>query len=1613
MGDNKADDKKVVKKHAIRSGWIRIPLKVLMWILVFMLVLPVLVYLPPVQDLAVKIAVNVVRSGTGMTVGVGKLRLKFPLDVSLRDVYVLTEKGDTMARAGEALADVKLLPLLRLDIDINRLLLRQGYYAMASEDSSMLVGIHAGLLEVDDRSSFSLAKNEIILNKAKLRDGRLSLYMNVWKEKSASVDTAASTPFLIKAKDLKIENFNFGMSMLPVIDTLGVDMRNVEIADATVDLRENLVKWRRADVSDGTFRYLTPDEEWIKSHPEPPSKPSSGPPMRIMGDSISLQRVSGLYAIKGASPAAGFDPSYISVSGVAIGMRNFYNEGSVVRLPLTRLSALERSGLQIVEGRGLIGVDSVGLTLGDISVKTLFSTVRADAGLPFATMALGPGAPMSVKADGRLGLPDIESFMPSLKEFTLRIPARRPLDFDIDANGTVENLVIDRLRAEMPEVLRLEADGYARNLLDLKKLQADVTFDGGLYSPRVADSFLSGTGVELPAFTIKGSAGVLRDAYHADFRLLSDAGDIAADGRVSLGPETYSADIGLREFDVARFYPAPGIGRVSATIRATGAGFNPLSGHAVTDALVNISRIRYRDRDLSDITADVILDNGGNLSLCLNSPNQGLDFDIEGTGTIRPDNYAFDIAARLRDVDLWSLGLTDNVCAGKGDIYLKGAASPGRWVYDVSLKANGVDWNLPGNYIHLPGGFTADVKTDSFSTEVNLNSLLTTVNFRSSSGLPRLISGFGAASDSVLRQIERKNLAVNELRETLPPFTLDVNASGRGLLAQFLHPQGLSLDTIYGTIACDSMIRGDITAMDFRSSAVNLDTMTLTLKERGKLLDYRAHIGNRKGTFDEFAQVNLNGYLGHNRLGAFLNQRDLQGKTGYRLGLTAALMDSVLTVHLTPLKATIAYLPWTINDDNYVDYHLYSHKIYANLLARSAESSVMARTESGEFGDQQLRLKIDNLKIQDFLSMSVFAPPLTASVSTDLAVGYRDNRLLGKGTVGVKGFTYNNIGIGDLDLWLDAGYGFGGSTDVKASMNVNGEKAMSLYANMSPDENQGMKVDSVGLTLTRFPLKVANPFLGGTTLLSGFLNGDMTMGGKFSAPVLNGELAFDSVAVKIPQFGVSLNLPESPVTVADNVLTFSDFEITAANSSPLSINGTVNARKFSDIRMDLGAQARNFQLLNSDKRSRADLYGKVFLDVDAKVKGPLSRLFISGDVDLLGTTDATYRLNMDPNALAAEEQSGVVRFVNFNDSTQVADADSIAESPLNMIINAGLVISPGTQVQVILSSNGTDKVELQPTADLHYRQNYMGDMTLNGTLTLGNGFVRYSVPVIGEKMFIFDPASTLRWNGPVANPILNITAFDEMKANVTSGSNSRLVNFIVTLHATDELNKLKASFDLSTNDDLTIQNELQSMSPDQRQTQAMNMLLYGQYIGANTKANVNSGNALYGFLESRLNSMAAKYVRGVDLSFGINQYDRSVNGSRSTQTSYSYQVSKSLFNNRFKIRVGGNYSTDASPDENLAQNIVSDVSLEYIIRQTQTSNMSVRLFRHAGYESILEGEVIETGVGFVYKRRLDTLLNFFGFGRRKSSQEPLRQDSTGLVPADSVTRQRIDTNEDE
>ncbi len=1571
------DKEKKPKHHLIKNKWVRRILKTLGVLLIVILLIPVALYIPPVQTFVKNVACKVVKNSTGMDVEIGTFRLRFPLDVELQKVLVVEAAGDTMVRAETVIADVTLLPLLRLDVKLNRLMLKEGYYRMVSPDSSMIMKVNAGLLDVDNQSFANIATSEIVLNKASLKRGSIDLYMNVWKKEQQPDTATSSTPFLIKANDLELEDFRFGMSMLPTIDTLNINAKSINLSRAVIDLRKNMVTWKMAKVSEGDGEYLVPDPEWVKLHPAPVTPESDSAPMVIKGDSLSLDSFKFLYATDGVKPVAGFDPAYMQFSDVGISLKDFYNESATLRLPITRLEAKERSGLEVVSGKGLVAMDSTGLKIKDIDINTLYSSIRGSADLPFALMELKPEAEVFADISMRLGMPDLDNAVPMVKSYTKMLPARTPLEAAISAEGTLSSVDIKKLEIALRDVVSLKAEGYADNPLDIKKLVAEVEFDGAVSDPRLIEHFSGMKDIHIPVMRIEGEASANRENYAADFHLTTTAGDLVGNGKVSLNSEKYAADLDIVDLNVGKIMPSLGLGIVAGNIKADGVGFNPVSGKAVTSAEINIDKIEYNKKHYADIIADIKLLPDGTLDIYANSNNPGLNFQLDGTGMIKPDDYTFDLVAKLRDIDLQELGVTPEMNNGKGEFAIKGRAMPEKWIYDVDLSVEQFDWNLPNQYIHLPGGLQAKVFANEVSTKLDLNSYLTSLEFDSNYGLKSLIDRFTEVSKMLDEQLKAENLELDKIGDAIPDFNLAFYASGKGVLSQFLVPQGLGMDTLYATISKDSLLKGNVSLLNFSSGTLGIDTIKLNLAQINENLDYALHIGNRPGTLDEFAKVDLDGYVGPSGIHALLTQKNIKGESGYHLGLNATMKDSVLSVKFDPLNSTIAYMPWQFNNNNFVNYHLYTRKVVADLEAISSQSQIILKTQPNDDGEEELYVKLENIRIQDFTNMIIDAPPVAGSINSDLHILYDGSSLQGHGNLGIVDLKYERNRIGDFLLDLNAELENDGRSGIRAGLAIDGHNAVTAYASLRPD-SIGLSPDSIGLTLDRFPLSLANSFLAPNASLGGYLDGEMRMDGDFTKPVLNGSLQFSNAYAKITMAGATLNLDTVPVTVTNSLVHFDDFDLIAANNNPICIDGDVNLTDFANILIDMKVNSRNCQLINSDIRSKADLFGKLFINLDATAKGSLNLLDIRANLNILGTSDITYRVNMvDAQAVVGPEQT-VVKFVNFNDTAQVTKADSVAKTS-TMRIRAGVEISPGTEVTVLLTGEN-NRVELQPSASLNYFQNYMGDMILNGKLTLGNGFVRYSIPVLGEKLFTFDPTSSISWAGPIMKPNLNIHATDDMKVNVTQGSNSQIVNFLLGLNVTGSLAAPNVTFDLSTNDDVSIQNELQSMTADQRQTTAMNMLLTGTYQGPNASSKSNFGlstGMLYGYLASKLNAWAAQTIRGVDLSFGVDQYDSTQNGNTSQATSYSYQVSKSLFNNKLKIQVGGNYSTDASADENLSQNLVSDVSMEYMIKQTQTVDMSVRLFRHTGFESILEGEITETGAGFQLKRKLNNLFHIF------------------------------------
>lgn len=101
------------------------------------LLLPVALYIPAVQEFAKDTAVKIVRKQTGLDVSVDYIRLRFPLSLAVRGATVREASGDTMIHASDVGLDVAFLPLLKQRLEVKEAKLTDVLYRLGNPDSAM------------------------------------------------------------------------------------------------------------------------------------------------------------------------------------------------------------------------------------------------------------------------------------------------------------------------------------------------------------------------------------------------------------------------------------------------------------------------------------------------------------------------------------------------------------------------------------------------------------------------------------------------------------------------------------------------------------------------------------------------------------------------------------------------------------------------------------------------------------------------------------------------------------------------------------------------------------------------------------------------------------------------------------------------------------------------------------------------------------------------------------------------------------------------------------------------------------------------------------------------------------------------------------------------------------------------------------------------------------------------------------------------------------------------------------------------------------------------------------------------------------------------------------
>ena len=1453
----------------MKRKWIKWVSWVILTPILLFVVLMILLYVPPVQNFLRKQATVYASQATGMQINVGRIDLRFPLNLLVRDVEVV-QAPDTLLTLASLNVHVQAMPLFKGKIEVDDITIQRVAVNSANLIEGMQIRGVLGRFFLESHG-VDLGNELAVINRAELSDTHIGLILTDTTTTEKPDTASAPVNWKVNLHALNLKNVSFSMQLPADSMRMAAHVGEATVNDVSADLKQQFY---------GLRSFL------------------------LTGASVN-------YDTGNALPAEGFDPSHIALRDIRIGIDSVLYQGRNMNAVIREFSMNERSGLSVTSLTGRVFADSTLIRVPYFRLLTPHSEMNLTAQTYWELVNIPTTGRLTARFNALIGKQDVLLFAGELPDAFKDAYPFRPLVVQAGTEGNLKSMQISRFKIDLPGAFSLDGGGELYNLMDSVTRSAAIDLKmrtGNLNFLTALADMKPGAPLVIPdSMLLDARLGMEGPKYDARLQLKEKEGRLNLTANLNTNTEVYSADLKIEDLQVNHFLPHDSIYELTTSLSARGRGLDFTSYRSVATVNASIDKLHYADYRISGIELSGAVKNAV-ATAQLTSDNALLKMKADAE---------YHLAHRYPD----------------GKVELDVTSLDTEKLVGVSLGKEKV----------LAFQFTGEVRKERVFTHLTSGDLK--LNLSARAGLEPLIRQSTHFADILMRQLDNKELNHAELRKALPTAIFSFSAGRNNPMAWYLATQKISYQDASVKIGCapDWGINGKASLHALKIDTLQLDTIFLTLKQDTSRISLHGGVINGpKNPQISFKSI-LTGEIRDKDAELTAQYINDKGKTGLLFGVNAKPLyggrgkGNGIALTLIPEEPVIAFHKFRFEEHHNWIYLHNNMRVYANVDMQDNEGMGirMQSLPSDTVSLQNMDVELRRIRLDELFSILPYMPDITGLLSAEAHYIQTENSLELSAEASIDELTYERQRIGDVSLgatWLP---GEAGKQYVNTYLTHEGTEIMvadgALYPTIS-----GKDSIVVNSTLEHFPLTIANVFVPDQVVtLSGDMDGDLHITGYTDTPLINGGLSLDSVSVYARQADARFTFDNRPIQVQNNRIVFDKFAIYTTSKNPFSIDGYVDFRDMSRPMANLKLFAENYTLLNAKRTKESMVYGKVFVDLDATVRGPLEALMMRGNVNLLGNTDVTYVLTDSPLTVQ-DRLSDLVTFTSFADTTSLnkEEVPTLSLGGLDMIMTVH--IDPAVRLKADLSADRSSRVELEGGGDLSLQYTPQGDLTLTGRYTLTGGMMKYALPVIPLKEFQIQNGSYVDWTGNPMDPLLNFRATERMRASVSQeDGTSRMVNFDISIVVKNRLDNLSLAFEIDAPDDASVQNQLAGMGPDERSKQAVAMLATGIFLadsGSGGGMNLNMGAALNSVLASQINALTGN-MKNASLSFGVEDHDDSDAGGK--RTDYSFRYSQRLFNDRFQIVLGGKVSTGANATNDV-ESFIDNISLEYRLDQSGT-----------------------------------------------------------------------------
>jgi len=1489
--------------------------------------------------------------------------------------------------------------------------------------------------------TFDLQNNKYAVNDISLDGLKLKLKQDLVEEVSKKVEKKVDSlnnkkPMQIGLRGIKLTNFDIDYGDDNTKTFAKVLFKELSTKVNKLDLENNVYNVDNVFLSGANINanlYLpTKNADPKADHNNEDSKTTDQEKaLSLLLGKLVLNDVKVAYNNTAIAPTRqGMDFNHLNFSKLNVEVKDFKMQNNTFAGSVNSAEIQEARGLDIREFNTDFVYNEKEAYLKDLYLETSRTVLRDELVLNYNSIEqlssnLGAVKISANIKDSKVGFADILNLAPDLRNTApFNKYPNAILNVNANVKGNVNDLLINNLKVSGLDQLRVAASGRIKNATNPNNLYYDLKIAELSSSARTIYNLVPKntipSNISLPSnMSIKGTAKGTTKVVDANLNLYSTSGNAAVVAKVDMrrkNRELYDVKANLQGLQIGRIIKNKDIGPISAQIYAKGESFDfknanaDLRGHVASAVYKGY---RYQNMNLTGKIRR------GAYNIILNSKDPNANMQLTASGVYNEKNPTVKVNGNILKLDLNKLGFYKDqmILAGKidGDFtnldpdHLNGYLNLKDFAFSDTKEI------YPIQEINLKASSTAD------STNIIFNSQIADVELR---GKYRLTQIFGALSQTINQYYQFQKPAKNEKIEAGQFFTFNAKIKNDDLIRKFV-PDLKSFETINltGNYNADSQkieIDGQIPQLLYGENSI--ENATLKVTNENQALQYNLNVAALKSSSFALNKVNIGGDIANNIINYNITTKDAKDETQFLIAGNAKSLNDIIEISLNPDGLKLNYTNWTVAEGNKIQ--ISSKGIVAdNFRLSNSGSEILLQSET-QSPNAPLNVSLKDFKIETITEL------------------IKKDTLLARGTINgtaqlrdlTKNMTFtSDLNITDLIVYENPIGNLAVKVNNTSPKILNADIALSGNNNdvkILGDYNTSSSTFDLNMAINQLQMKSVQGFsMNAVTNTEGYLSGNLKITGTTSQPNILGKIKFNNVGLEIAKTGSDFRKLNDEIDFTSRGIEFNDFKINDKDGNSLNIDGQVLTQTYRDFAFNLDLNAKDFKVVNSEKSNDAIMYGILSIDAALHIKGNLDLPKVDGRLSVADDTDFTFVLPQSSPTL--QEREGIVEFI---DQDQVALNKTIKADSLNsqtrikgMDVSVNIELSKEAKLSLLIDKANGDFVKLQGEAELTGGIDPSGKTTLVGVYEVESGSYEMSVSVLKRK-FDIQKGSTITWTGEPTTATLDITAVYKTEAapidlveQQISGESAATLNqfkqripFNTLLKMNGELLKPVITFDITTDEKNNAVSSNVTDIVDQKLTQLrtqeseMNkqvfaLLLLNRFIGENP---FESGAGLSGemmarqsvskILSQQLNNLASDLIKGVDLNFDLESSEDYSSGAKNTRTDLNVDISKKLLNDRLKVSVGSNFGLEgeARQNENMT-NIAGDVTVDYSL--SKDGRYMLRAYRKNEYQVALQGQIVETGLGFIITLDYDKFRDIFQRSRNKKQKEERKNKQNQAV----------------